>query len=141
MVRKLMLAAVVVVLAVLLAVLPIVYLTSTKSNSGSTSLASLPIQLSVETVMLPGQSQSVFATIPGLQSSVNSWSLSYTYPNGTILDVHQVLTQEQNYYSWQLPIPLNAPIGNYTLNIRAQAQGVMYSGAASFSVVQAHPED
>src|ERR1700683_1408925 len=100
-----------IVFAALLLVPVSLFVSHTAPNVGSGSGTPSTIQVSVPKLVFPGQYIGVF--IAGRLPSVpDSWSVFYTYPNGTLAYVNVASTALQSH-AWQFQIPQNAPTGDY----------------------------
>src|SRR5580658_3329729 len=79
------------------------------TNSGVSSAPSI-IEVGLPKLVFPGQYVGVSVRAPSLPSAPDSWSVSYTYPNDTVVHVEVASTAVQNSM-WQFQIPEDAPAG------------------------------
>ncbi len=127
------------ILAVAIAALLVVTLSLFAFHSSTTSAAPATVAVSGPKFLLQGQSFSVGVTTPSQPSTLESWSASLTYPNGTSAYLSSYSTQRQSFV-WQFPTTQNAPVGNYTVTIRGQYQNHNnYIGSANFAVIANNP--
>jgi hypothetical protein len=94
-----------------------------------------PFQVEVPSYMFQGGYIDAFAFVSSLLPAPDSWSVSCIYPNGTAAHIDVASTEAQSFiWRFDFQIPNDAPLGNYSLIIQAQYQGISYAGTATFVV-------
>jgi hypothetical protein len=157
--RQLGYPVIAVCVALLLVVGLAVYVSSSTTHSSTTTTTSPisaansstgPCNICVSALQYayPGEELGFNVTVTGLPGSPAFWNVSMTYPNQTLVSVSHVYIKSSNgtatpanlastqpsNFTWEFPVPAQAPAGSYTLTVRGQYQDNVYHGDANFTV-------